>query len=75
MTIFRGFQHYTDWKEQEKLKQSPYISDKKLLAYDIDLAIKREIKNFVFQIITFSNSGGLTEETEGYPPGIFPIGH
>jgi hypothetical protein len=46
--------------------------DKKLLAYDIDQAIKREIKNFVFQIITASNFEGLTNR-EGYPPGIFPI--
>ncbi len=68
--IQKAFQNYTDWKEQEKLKQSPYIYDKKLLAYDIDLAIKREINNFVFQIITLSNSPGMTE---GYPPGIFPI--
>ena len=69
----KGFEHYTDWQEQEKLKQSLYIYDKKLLAGDIDQAIKREIKNFVFQIITLSNSEGLTNR-EGYPPGIFPIG-
>ena len=66
-----AFEHYRDWQEQEKLKQSPYIYDSEILSYDIDFAIRREIKNFVFQIVSASNSPGLTRK--GYPPGIFPI--
>jgi hypothetical protein len=69
--IQKAFEDYTDWQEQEKLKQSPYLYDRELLAYDIDQALKREIKNFVFQIITLSDSPGL--KSQGYPPGIFPI--
>ncbi len=42
-----------------------------LLSVDINQGIERNMKEFVFQIVTASNFRGI--EKKGYPPGLFPV--